>query len=196
MEIHILRTELDTRTSNEKNPLLKKKMHDSGKLNIQLSAQDGPATEYFQNSRAQRVNTDAVMLQAIHAQNSGKHVTIAHEYNCNLLSYAARGHAVALPLDNADEMAATLVTWRQYVAPARRLEGESGSLADLVLFGKYAYRWREHEFILYLVEGRDGTTYGGRVRNNYIVGEERAVNQLIMEVGMFSTSLHDEIWVG
>lgn len=173
-------------------------MHGSGNLAINLSsedAQNGPAAEYFHHSRAPRINTDAVILQAIKSQYPDKHVMVTPEFSCDLLRYAAAGHAVALPLNDSDQTSPTALRWRRYVPPARRLDGNTGALVDNVLFGKYMYTWKTHEFIFYLVDGRDGSQPYPDVRNNYIVGNEEAINDLIFSVGTFSTELHDEVWV-
>jgi transitional endoplasmic reticulum ATPase len=162
-------------------------------LDIRLaSSHDVPAAEYSRHSTGKRVNTDAVMLHAIREQYPQKHVTVSPEAGCNLLGYAAAGHAWAMPVTDTDDT--LFSTWRIYVPPAKRLDGGTGGLFDQVLFGKYRYAWKDHEFILYLVDGRDGNLLS-LVRNNYIIGDEAAANQLILEVGSFATSLHNEIWV-
>ncbi len=85
--------------------------------------------------------------------------------------------------------------WRSYMPPSKRLDGDTGALVDTILFGKHQYAWKNHEFILYLVDGRDGSGPYPAVRNNYIVGDEIAASQLILEDGNFNSTLHNEIWV-
>lgn len=165
-------------------------MH-STDLEIRLAAShDLPSDELFRHSAAQRVNTEAVILQAIRTQYPQKHITITPEYGCNLLAYASAGHALASPLTSPEES----LPWksRSYAPPARKIDGGMGGLVDRVLLGKYQYAWNDNEFILYLVEGLDGFY---PVRNNYLIGDETAVSQLIFEVGNFTAKLHNEIWV-
>jgi transitional endoplasmic reticulum ATPase len=163
-------------------------------LDIRLtSSHDVPFAEYSRHSSAQRVNTDEVMLEAIKEQYPKSHVTVSPEYGCNLLGYAAAGHALAVPITDTKESLSS--KWRGYAPPAKRLDGGMGGLYDRTFFGKYQYAWRDHEFILYFVDGRDGSGPYPAIRNNYIVGDEAAVDQLILEVGSFTATLHEEIWV-
>jgi transitional endoplasmic reticulum ATPase len=163
-------------------------------LDIRLaSSHDAIAAEFFDHSTAKRVNTDALLIQAIKEQYPNKHVTIAPEFGCDLLGYAAAGHALAMPVPDTDD--SLLLKWRSYVPPSKRLDGGIGGLVDKIIFGKYQYAWKDQEFVLYLIDGRDGTMAYPITRNNYIIGDEAAVNDLILEVGKFSSTLHDEIWV-
>lgn len=168
-------------------------MRTSGLDNGLASSHDVPSTEYYHHSTAPRVNTDAIILNAIQQQYPQKYVTISPEYGCDLMGYAAAGHAIAVPVTDATERLSS--QWRSYVPPTKRLDGDTGVLVDTILFGKYQYAWRDQEFILYLVDGRDGTGPYPAVRNYYIVGDEVAASQLILEVGNFNSTLHNEIWV-
>jgi transitional endoplasmic reticulum ATPase len=150
-------------------------MH-SAELDMRLaSSHDIPFAEYSHHSSAQRVNTDEVIVKAIEEQYPQKHVTISPEYGCDPLGYAAAGHALARPVTDSKERFSS--KWRSYVPPAKRLDGATGGLADTVLFGKYQYAWKDHEFVLYLVDGRDGSGSYPTIRNNYLVGDEAAANK-------------------
>lgn len=163
-------------------------------LNIHLTAShDVPSAEYSHHSSGLRTNTDTVILKAIREQYPEKNIITTPERGCDLLGYAAAGHALATPVTSPQECLPR--KWRMYAAPARRLNGNVGGLVDEVLFGKYQYAWKDHEFILYLVDGRDGDSSFPVVRNNYIVGDGDAASQLILEVGKFTSTLHNEIWV-
>lgn len=157
------------------------------------SSRDLPAEEYSHHSSAQRVNTEVTLYKTIKEQYPHQHIAITGEYGCDLLSYAAAGHALARPVTDATDNLPLKV--RTYVPPANRLDGGVGGLVDTVLFGKYKYSWKEHEFVLYLVDGRDGSGRFPTTRSNYIIGDEVEVNQLILEVGNFTAILHNEIWV-
>lgn len=162
-------------------------------IRLAASSHDQPSADYSYHSSAQRINTDAIILKAIREQYPQKHVTTSPEYGCDLLGYAAAGHALAMPMTDTEECLSS--TWRSYAPPTKRLDGGTGGLVDRILFGKYKYAWKDQEFILYLVDGRDGTSTYPLVRNNYIVGDEASANQLILEVGNFTATLHNEIWV-
>ena len=158
-----------------------------------------PTADFFRNSSGTRINTDAVLIQAIKAQHPGYHITTVPQVNCDLIQFASAGHASAELFDEEEAGAEASFTsalkWRQYVPPARRLDGDSGVLGDTVFYGKYAYSWQDHDFLLYLVEGRDGTSYYPRVRNQYVVGLRDATDQLVLAGGRFTEELQDEIWV-
>jgi transitional endoplasmic reticulum ATPase len=49
--------------------------------------------------------------------------------------------------------------------------------------------------IMYVVSGRDGEMAFPMVINQYVIGKEAAINELIMSAGHFTSTLHDEIWV-
>lgn len=162
-------------------------------LDIRLaSSHDIPHADYVHHSSAQRINTDQVMLKAIREQYPHKHVTVTPEYGCDLLGYAAAGHALAMPVADSKEYLSS--KWRSYAPPAKWLDGGNGELFDTVFFGKYQYAWKGHDFILYFIDGRDGIS-AARIRNNYIIGDEAAIDQLVLDVGKYTATLHEEIWV-
>ncbi|KAK7928537.1 ATPase YjoB [Apiospora marii] len=76
-----------------------------------------------------------------------------------------------------------------YLPPARRLKDALGGLAKDVLFGRYLYKWRGADFLVYLVDGRDGVSAYPTVRNYYVLTADREkVRQLLLD-------LHEEVWV-
>lgn len=157
---------------------------------------DETAREYFHHSSAQRVNTDIVIVEALRKQYPEFNVVIAPQDSCNLLAYAGAGHAIATPIEDTNDPIYAPVKWRQYLPPARRLDHQPGALVDMVLFGIYMYSWNNHEFIVYIVNGRDGTAYYPAVVNNYILTKESyPVDQLIIAATQYSAELHNEVWV-
>jgi transitional endoplasmic reticulum ATPase len=185
---------------------------------------DKIAGYFFNHSDAHRVNTDAFMYDVISRRHPGFRVTVVPEYNSNLLAYAVASPELAssrsfpeAPEDSTrssrskptDQWPSTL-KWTLYQAPARRLDGPNGNLAEQLFFGSFLYYWRSHEFLVYLVEGRDGTSAYPQIRNQYILSsaaEGSSINRgtanesndpvydLIREVGQYTSSLHEEIWV-
>lgn len=100
-----------------------------------------------------------------------------------------------MPVADSDADPAAL-SWKLFFPPARRLDGGNGALGEQPIFAKYLYRWSRHEFIVYVVDGRDGTSAYPQVRNFYILSSEpRVADRLIMEVGKWSDDLHEEIFV-
>jgi transitional endoplasmic reticulum ATPase len=171
-------------------------MHESSASNPSGGVRDGAATEYLHNAQAPRVNTDVVTLTTLERMYPDKKITVVPEISCSLLAFAAAGHAVAVPDDESNATNSGPLTWQIYVPPASRLNGGSGSVASNVLFGKYKYTWGDYEFILYLVDGRDGTSAYPTVRNNYLVSlTSNSAKSLILAAGDYGASLHGEIWV-
>lgn len=159
-----------------------------------IDATDSIAAQYFEHSSARRTNTDAYIFQAIREHHPSENITIVPEGTCNLLGYAAAGKAFVLPVESGSTLPTTL-KWRSYLPPSRRLDGGQGLLVDKVFFGEYKYAFEQHEFYFYLVDGRDGLSSYPEVRNQYIIGNENAIKDLITAVGRWSHELHDEVWV-
>ena len=174
-------------------------MRNSEELSIRPSrSQDQAAQEYLHNAGAQRVDTDAVIADTIREQYPHLHLIITPESTCNLLSYAAAGHAFAMPIAESSGAgsSSTSLKWRRYAPPAKRLDNQPGVLYDQIIFGRYTYGWKNYEFILYIVDGRDGTGPYPVVKNNYILSKsEEATNELIVAASQYGIELHDEIFV-
>lgn len=174
-------------------------MRNSEELSIRPSrSQDRPAQEFLENASAQRVDTDAVIAEAIREQYPHLHLTITPENSCNLLSYAAAGHASVVPIAESSGAgsSSTSLKWRRYAPPGKRMDNQPGVLYDQIIFGKYTYSWKNYEFILYIVDGRDGTGHYPMVKNNYILSKsEEATNELIVAASQYEIELHDEIYV-
>jgi transitional endoplasmic reticulum ATPase len=156
---------------------------------------DKPTSAFYHHSNAHRINTDAVLIQAIRSEYSNQHVTTIPAFTCDLLSYAASGHATVLPVDDFKDQDPQTLKWRTYFPPARRLDGNIGGFRDQVFYAKYLYTWQGHELVMYLVNGRDGGGSYPQIVNQYVIGPESVLNELILSAGHFTTSLHDEIWV-
>ncbi|KAF2192097.1 P-loop containing nucleoside triphosphate hydrolase protein [Zopfia rhizophila CBS 207.26] len=162
------------------------------------SHEDQTAREYFHHSSGLRVNTDAVIAEALRTQYPNLDLIIAPQNNLNLLAYASAGFATAVPLEDSvkDPVYGTALKWRLYVPPARRLDNHPGVMADILIFGKYLYKWRDQEFLMYVANGRDGMNSYPQVVNHYILTSEvEKVDGLIKEASEWGSELHDEVWV-
>lgn len=102
---------------------------------------------WFEHSSGTRVNTDAVAVEAIRAEYPQLHLSVVPGTSCNLLSYAAAGHAAITPIDKAQDR----LSWRLFLPPATRLGGGSGGLLDIVKFGKFLLDWQGKEYVMYVV---------------------------------------------
>ncbi|KAL2158705.1 hypothetical protein VTH06DRAFT_4187 [Thermothelomyces fergusii] len=180
------------------------------------SGHSAVAEQFFSHSSGKRVNTDATIATALRSQYPGLELVVAPAWNVDLLGYAAAGHAsvVAIgddgatpaPADGSGEeeqrehhhkkLLPSSLVWKEYQAPSRRIDGSPGALVQDVLFGKFLYTWRGTDFILYLVDGRDGTGAYPAVRNNYILTADPArADALVLAAGQWGNELHEQVWV-
>ncbi|KAL1301972.1 hypothetical protein AAFC00_002427 [Neodothiora populina] len=164
----------------------------SARLSSAPAHQNEAATAYFEHSSAPRVNTDIVVTEALRREYPQLHLTVTPRGTCDILAFAAAGHAAAAPIDQEQDR----LTWLSYRPPVRRLNGENDGLAEYVHFGKFMVEWENKEFVLYIAEGRDGMSAYPSVTNQYILSSSsKATERLLLEAGRWSMALHDEVWV-
>ena len=158
----------------------------------QSSSDNSVSREYFKHSTAKRVNTDAVIVDAIRAEYPNLHLTVIESYSCNLLCWSAAGNASLTPIDKEKDQ----LRWQRYIPPGTRLGGSEGILGDVVLFGKFLLEWQGKEYVVYIVNGRDGMEPYPQLQMQYILsGSIENTNQLLIKAGVWTNELHDEIWV-
>ena len=156
-----------------------------------MKTHDHVYDEYHNNASAPRVSTDVYIIEAIRKQYPSLHVTPSPTYSANLLAFAASGNASATPVD-ADNSLVENLKWRLYYPPAKRLEGGSGYLADSVQFGKYLYKWEDHEYIVYCSVGGDGMY---KMAMTYLLGAQESNDRLLLAAGKFSNEIHNSVLV-
>uniref|UniRef100_L2G0W1 ATP-dependent zn protease n=1 Tax=Colletotrichum fructicola (strain Nara gc5) TaxID=1213859 RepID=L2G0W1_COLFN len=139
---------------------------------------DATTSAYFDHSSAKRVATDLIVTKALKAQYPNLQLVVVPEQlgygaaTCDLLSYAAAGFASYEPLSDDGGNGTDSLEWT------------------------YLYKWQGHEFIVYLVDGRDGTTGYVTTKNYYVLAPETYhVDRLVLAAGSWSEDLHDEVWV-
>ncbi|KAF1834203.1 ATP-dependent Zn protease [Decorospora gaudefroyi] len=163
-----------------------------------MSHEDMASLSYFDHSSAKRVNTDIVLVETIRTQYPDLDLVVAPQGRLNLLAYASAGFAKATALDDVvkDPVYGPGLKWRSYAPPARRLDTGPGVMVERVIFGKYMYRWKDQEAILYLAEGRDGMASYPAPTNHYILSNaSHKVDELIKEATKWGAELHNEVWV-
>ena len=148
--------------------------------------------EWVKNASAPRVNTNAVIVEALRKEYPELHLTVVSAYNNDLLSYAAAGYLSIAPIDKEHDR----VTWREYLAPANRLHGGEGILVDDIKFAKYMVDWKGKEFVMYVADGLDGVEIFGHVTFQYLLSSStEATDRLLLESGQWHSVLHNEIYV-
>ncbi|KAH6654764.1 ATPase [Truncatella angustata] len=158
--------------------------------------EDATTRAYFKHSSARRTNTDAYITAALTKQYPNLEIVVTPAGNVNLLSYATAGNASFEPLQDSTSGLPDSLQLDLYIPPTRRLDGALGGLGEMTLFGKYLYKWKDDDFIVYLIDGRDGQQPYPVVSNYYILtSNKRKAHQLILEAGRWNADLHDEVWV-
>ncbi|KAL6803842.1 P-loop containing nucleoside triphosphate hydrolase protein [Trichoderma sp. SZMC 28012] len=158
---------------------------------------DETTRQFFSHTSAKRVNTDAAIAKALRQQYPNLSVSIAPADSCNLLAYASGGHASFTPVGSDDDAhVPSSLSWKIYVPPSRRMDGDLGVIAKDVLFEKYLFQWKDKDFIVYLVSGRDGSGAYPTLTNFFVLStREELAEQLILAAGRWTSELHEEIWV-
>lgn len=154
-------------------------------------AHDGVYRSFYNNSTAPRINSNEVLVEAIRKQYPELYLTVTPTYNIDLLNYAAAGHASATPVDANNSLTENLKL-RIYRAPVRRLDGGSGFLFDSIVFGKYIYKWNEHEYLLYKVVGSEGLYPQDMT---YLLGTPETNDRLMLSAGNWESQVHKSVLV-
>jgi transitional endoplasmic reticulum ATPase len=157
------------------------------------SHEDQAGREYFHHSSGQRINTDAVLVEALRKQYPHLELVVVPVGVTNLIAYASAGHAKATPLEDAvrDPVYGVGLKHRQYMPPFRRFDSGPGAFVESVIFGKYLYKWKDQEAIVYIADGRDGVMAYPSVRNQYILTtNEHKVDELLKLAALWGSQLH------
>lgn len=162
-----------------------------------LRNNDTTATAFFEHSSAQRINTQAVIAAALKHQYPSLDQIMVTADNCNLLDFAsstslARCEAIHDEPFIVSKVPATLSLTRFQTAAHRT---QPGTLSERIMLGKYSYRWADQEFLIYLVDGRDGSGIYPQLETFYILTSNKPKAQaLVHAVGTWTNELHDEVW--
>ena len=69
-------------------------------------------------------------------------------------------------------------------------------MAENLTFGKFMYKWKDQDAVLYIAEGRDGSGYYPMIKNHYILtSNAHKVDELIRDATQWGLTLHNEVWV-
>lgn len=154
--------------------------------------QNHTARTYFDHSSAQRINTDAVIVDSLRSEYPSLHLTIVPQTSCNLITFASSGNGGLASIDNEKDR----LRWSSYVPPATRLHGDEGGLAESVKFGKFLLDWEGKEYVVFVANGRDGTSSYPSVTHQYVLSPSiQATDRLLLAAGKWTNELHGEVWV-
>jgi transitional endoplasmic reticulum ATPase len=164
-------------------------------MNTVNSSKDGAAKAFFDHSSAKRINTDAVIVETLTKQYPTLELVIVPAGGVNLTGYAAAGFASIELIEESSDKTPPSLIWDYYVPPASRLGGATGAIANKPKFAKYSYRWQSDDFIIYYVEGRDGTDPYGPSVFYILTSNKTKAHQLMLTAGQWTNELHNQVWV-
>lgn len=173
--------------------------HSAGSVSVEFQqTPDSVFKSFKKHCSAERLQTNLVVLEAIRESHPDRQVTVVSSRSCDLVGFAAAGHAQA----NFTTGAESFNIVRTYHAPPSRLSADEGNLEDHVSFGFYEYTWNRRSFGIFLVEWHDALI--GQQKYFYILsgrtatdslGRAPSVESLLLTCGKWTTVLHDEIYV-
>lgn len=144
-------------------------------------------------------NTQFAVHEFLRNKFPDHNVTRTMVFLCDLLGYASAGFARATPRHNSGFDAV-----RNYISPPDRLNQlDDGKLTDTVKFGRWAYHWNSHEYIVYRVRYPSrmelpvelyyvlSQFYPGSVTDGHHIDTDK----LLLAAGKWTTELHDAIYV-
>ncbi|KAI5252028.1 P-loop containing nucleoside triphosphate hydrolase protein [Aureobasidium subglaciale] len=147
---------------------------------------------YFEHASGVRVDTNAVLIEAIRREYPQLHLTVIPAFEANLIQFAASGNAALAPIDKENDR----LYIKNFAPPTRRLDGDNGRLVDEIKFGKFMIDWDGKEYVVYIADGRDGQEAYPQVRNQYILSSSvQATEKLLLEAGRFTNSIEGTVLV-
>ena len=172
--------------------------------NLDAGKPDQIADAFTHHSSGLRTNTDIVIAEKLRTNYKHLALTIVPTITVNLLAYAAAGHAEAILQEDENSALGLTHSWHQYIPTGRRLDNSPGLISAQLIFGKFLYRWKPaggqeiEDFIVYIVNGRDGGSNYPAVVNHYILSEpskKHVLDELLLSSGMWLQELRGEIWM-
>ena len=159
---------------------------------------------FFEHATAPRINTDVHVYEAIKAAHPDVEVIDTDVDNVNIVRYISitgDGSIQSLTestprsTSKGKHVVPSSLNWIYYTPPSRRLDGGNGSLTAEPVFDKFMVTWHGHEFLIYIVDGRDGTGPWPEKRQYILTSDTTAAFTLLKTIGLWQNVLHDEIWV-
>ncbi|KAL8984540.1 MAG: hypothetical protein Q9205_001528 [Flavoplaca limonia] len=160
------------------------------------NAQSQVFDDFARHYSATKSSTDFAIVSSLRSRYPGWTVTDTPSMT-GILEFAKAGQAEAKFDTTTDEYSA----WRVHL-PVTNRSGREGKTTDSVNFGKFDYRWKEFDFMVYCAVFIED---GMRQKNTYILskkaddvitdGRSKRTDELIAAAAQWSVDLHDEVWV-
>ncbi len=151
-------------------------------------------SSYTDHSNAPRISTENVIASKLRELYPSLDLTINPSMGCDLLAFARSGAATATVLGPEDQQLYT----KSFMPPARRHENTGGAIIERIKLMAFMYKFGDAQFLLYVVEGRDGVMSYPMVTNNYILsskGNTKSVHMLLEGATRWALALHNEVLV-
>lgn len=160
------------------------------------SQSDEAFDAFFDHCSGSRVNTQAVIAAALKEEHPKLEQVIVTADNCNLINFAQQTGLAQFQIlqdHSRRQLTPTSLSLIRYLAPAHRTE--PGSLGVEIQLAKYAYQWQSNDFIVYYIDGRDGTSpYPKQELIFVLTKDKQAALELVQAAGTWSNELHGQVW--
>ena len=156
---------------------------------------------FFQNASAPRINSSITIYNALKRAHPDVEIITSDPNNARILEYintTGDGEiqsTTTIPDIFHPQPSAESMEEFRYIAPYRRLDGGNGAIVSDPLFKKYLVKWKNQQFLIYIVDHRDGTNYYPQKRQFILTSDTSTAYTLLKTVGYWSNTLHGEIWV-
>lgn len=165
-----------------------------------------PYESYTDHAGGQRVNTDVYMYNVIKKRHPDVEVLNTDATRTNILNYISSAGPLVGSVEKLDEdhlsselptnpALSNSINHIVYVPPFRRMDGGEGSLAIDIVFARFLVKSNGYEFLVYIANGRDGTSLYPITRQYICTSDRLAALALVQATGAWQNTLHGEIWV-
>jgi len=164
----------------------------------EASKADGIFPIFNEHSSAQRIDTSVLITAALREKYGDYHLIVNDATQCPLIAFANAGLASYVQRGQEDES----LLIRQFLPPARRYGDNSGTFASRIVFAAFDYEYQGHDYLVYVVNGRDGDSFYPQLMYNYILSKKAddnlneatgQVDVLIENATAWALELHNEI---
>ena len=161
------------------------------------NAQSQVFDDFARHYSATKSSTDFAIVSSLRSRYPGWTVTDTPSMT-GILEFAKAGQAEAKFDTTTDEYSA----WRVHL-PVTDRSGREGKTADSVNFGKFDYRWKEIDFMVYYAvfteddmrQRKNTYILSKKADDVFIDGRSKRTDELIAAAYQWSADLHDEVWV-
>jgi transitional endoplasmic reticulum ATPase len=152
------------------------------------------------HSALQHLDTASVVMTALKTQFPDWVLSVHSALECDLVQFAKAGNAKLEEIDPQNTRS-IMVMDRPYRHPQDR-DLSDAKVQERILFGRYSCKWKEEQFLIYVIEGGDCRCYS---TNYYILHRpmldcpdgirNKPALDLMKTVATWTLDVHDEVWM-